>query len=114
MNEVAGWGFIFVEGDKDRMPEAWRQRARNVTVVPLLSEEAEEFMSGHVGRPELDGQELDIARLAARGMTIREISHQLRISQRSVERGIARLRERFGIASKQELATFLASRGFNR
>ncbi|HHQ48071.1 MAG TPA: LuxR family transcriptional regulator, partial [Acidobacteria bacterium] len=48
-------------------------------------------------------REREVARLAARGYTAREIAERLYISTRTVESHLARIYPKLGVASKAEL-----------
>jgi DNA-binding CsgD family transcriptional regulator len=61
---------------------------------------------------DLDPADENLARLTARGLTVSAMAGRLNLSARSVNRRLARLRERLGVASTAELAVELARRGF--
>lgn len=105
---TAAW--LFVQGE--RVPERWRHRAVPVTLVALLPDEVSEFLDGGSVEPSLDPATRAVARLAARGLTVAAMARDLDMSARSVDRHLARLRERFGVGSTAELAVELAKRGF--
>jgi DNA-binding NarL/FixJ family response regulator len=56
----------------------------------------------------LSRRELEVARLAARGMTDRDIAHTLVLSVRTVESHLAAVYRKLGIGSRHQLADVLA------
>jgi DNA-binding CsgD family transcriptional regulator len=91
----------------DETPEEWRRRARPVNLVALLPEE----VAGLLGNAEPD-QDDELLRLVARGSTTEQIARALDLSRRTVERHLARLRERYDQPTTAALSSFLARRGF--
>jgi DNA-binding CsgD family transcriptional regulator len=96
----------------DVVPAAWASRAAPAVMVGLLPEEATQILSGHPAIPALTGDELAVARLAARGATVTAIAHALGLNRRTVDRRLAGLRRRLGVGSAAELTAALAERGF--
>jgi DNA-binding NarL/FixJ family response regulator len=69
--------------------------------------------SGAVEQVEpLTQRELDVLRLAARGMTNREIGHELDISHRTVQGHLASVYEKLGVNSRTEAVTEALKRGW--
>ncbi len=60
----------------------------------------------------LTERELDVLRLAARGMTNREIGHDLGISHRTVQGHLASVYEKLGVSSRTEAVTEALKRGW--
>jgi len=60
-------------------------------------------------RDQLTAQELQIAHLAAQGMSNREIGQQLYVSHRTVATHLYRIYPKLGIAARNQLSTALAS-----
>jgi DNA-binding NarL/FixJ family response regulator len=60
----------------------------------------------------LTERELDALRLAARGMTNREIGHDLGISHRTVQGHLASVYEKLGVSSRTEAVTEALKRGW--
>jgi DNA-binding CsgD family transcriptional regulator len=89
------------------MPEEWRARAQQVNLVPLLPEEVAGLFEGR--DPDRDD---DLLRLVAQGSTTEQIARKLDLSRRTVERHLARLRERYDQPTTAALSSFLARRGF--
>ena len=56
-----------------------------------------------MGGPALTEREQEIARLAARGFTARQIADGLHIGVRTVETHLARIYPKLGVTSKQQL-----------
>ena len=102
-----GWLFI----PADAVPERWKDRAVLVAAVPMLTNEVEELLAGRAPVPELDGLEERLAKLLARGSTIKRIAKDVSLSTRSVERHLSRLCDRFDMSSTRELAIFFARHG---
>ena len=59
------------------------------------------------GWDELTAQETNIARMAARGMTNREIGQQMLLSHRTIGSHLYRIFPKLGVASRNELAEAL-------
>jgi DNA-binding CsgD family transcriptional regulator len=95
-----------------RVPTRWRPRARWVALIPLLPEEVSSLAAGEEARLTLDPQEERIASLLARGLSVSVIARELGEPLRTVQRRLARLRDRVGVRSTSELAVLLAARGF--
>jgi DNA-binding CsgD family transcriptional regulator len=85
---------------------AWAERARQELRASGVSP------GGHrpAGRDELTPQELQIAVLAADGLSNREIAEQLYLSPRTVASHLYRAYPKLGITSRGELSTALADR----
>jgi DNA-binding NarL/FixJ family response regulator len=62
-------------------------------------------------RDALTAQELQIARLAAEGLTNREIGQRLVISERSAESHVERIRIRLGLRSRAQVAAWVVESG---
>ena len=88
-------------------PDEWRQRAQPMNLVPLLPEEVDGLLGN--GGPDQDDE---LLRLVARGSTTEQIARALDLSRRTVERHLARLREKYDQPTTAALASFLARRGF--
>ena len=108
-NEVVpGWVIL----RPDAVPDAWQGRAIPMALVPLTPTEASKLLSDAPVEQEVALADLPLVRLLARGHSAGEISRELGVSPRTVNRHVARLREEFAVATIQELATELARRGF--
>ena|SRR5687767_6367234 len=94
-----------------RLPDRWRNRAIDLHLVPLLSEEAAELL-GRGAFPPSEPVDDEFLRLVASGASIRQLAVELRVSTRTVQARLADLRRRFGVESKAELAALLARKGF--
>ena len=92
----------------DETPEEWKARARPVNLVPLLPEEIARLVED---RDRSEGDD-ELLRLVARGSTTEQMARSLDLSRRTVERHLARLRERYGQPTTAALSSFLARRGF--
>ncbi len=106
--EARGWLFL----QPQDIPERWRSRGMDVRLVPLLPEEVEGILLEGKTEPALEGPDEAVARLVARGLTVTQIAGELRMAPRTVDRHVARLRERFGVQSTAELSSLLARWGF--
>jgi DNA-binding NarL/FixJ family response regulator len=105
---AAGWLLL----RPDLVPERWLTRKQDLSLIPLMPGEAESLLSGETIEPEIEGEELQLARLLSEGATATMIAAELGISTRSVERRSAALRDRLGVRTPAELASLLARRGF--
>ena len=89
-------------------PEEWRARARQMDLVPLLPEEAARLLEER----EEAGEDGELLKLVARGFPTDQIARTLDLSRRTVERHLARLREKYDQPTTAALSSFLARRGF--
>lgn len=96
----------------DSVPERWKQRSIAAALIPLSPQEVEEILGQGRTEPLLDPLDERIAQLTAQGVTVNAIARELKISTRSVDRHLARLRAELGVGSTTELAVELARRGF--
>ncbi len=106
--EASGWLILSPEA----VPDAWRSRAIPMVHVPLMPSEAVQLLSGAPVEQDIAAADLPLVHLVARGRSSAEISRELGVSQRTVNRHVARLREEFAVATIQKLASELARRGF--
>ena len=65
-------------------------------------------------RDQLTAQELQIAQLAAQGLSNREIGQRLYLSHRTISTHLYRVFPKLGITSRAELAAALATEGAPR
>ena len=105
---MPGWLIL----DPDNVPEAWRDRARSMALVPLLPEEASQILEEGSTEPAVAAHDPEFLRLIARGESAGVIARRLALSTRSVHRRLARLRDSLSVASTAELAAELSRRGF--
>lgn len=103
---------LWVLVNLDALPERWKGRAVPLALVGLLPEEARQFIRGEIPRVNLDGEDEELARLAARGVSVDDIAFELHLTSRSVYRRLARLRRQFDARSNAELASRLTKFGF--
>lgn len=108
MDGYQGWFFLHPSA----VPPRWRERAVEVLFVPLLPDEVEQVFEGARAVPQILPEDEHLAELIARGISVREIAAELDLAPRTVERRVARLREKVGVASTAELRAFLSRRGF--
>ena len=99
---------MFVLGD---VPERWRGRARQISFIPLLPDEADSVLTGREGEAVNEDDEA-LLKLAARGLSAPAIARASGLSIRTVHRRLARLREQLQVESSAELAAELSRRGF--
>jgi DNA-binding CsgD family transcriptional regulator/sugar lactone lactonase YvrE len=67
--------------------------------------------SGGNGPVRLSRRELEVARLAAEGLTNRDIAARLFISERTVDGHLEHVREKLGVNSRAQIATWVAHQG---
>lgn len=103
----AGWLIV-----TENVPTVWRERARTVTLIPLVPEELKSLIDGHRTQPTINPEHLPIMTAIARGMPAREIAREIGVTPRTVYRHVARLRESFNVDTLAELGAELARRGF--
>lgn len=94
------------------VPERWRDRVVNVSLIGLLPEETAQILAGDRAEPALEGRDVELARLLVQGLTIEAIARAMGMSVRGVQRRLTRLRERIGVESTGELRGLLARWGF--
>jgi DNA-binding CsgD family transcriptional regulator len=94
--------------------EPWAERARQelraAGVIAAHASDPDALPSPSRGADRLTAQELEIARLAARGRTNKEIGAQLFLSARTVSSHLYKIFPKLGIASRSSLREALASR----
>lgn len=98
--------------DPAAVPDAFKDRARNVALVALLPSEASTLVGSGALASIIDPDEAKLLKLVAAGHSGSYIARRLGISDRSVFRRLARWRDRFGVDSTAELAAELSKRGF--
>jgi DNA-binding NarL/FixJ family response regulator len=103
-----GW-LLVPEG---AVPDRWRDRAVPMMFVPLLPQEADQVLESGSARPELDAEDEALLRLLAKGSTVEDTARKMGLHIRTVERRLAALRRRLGVATTAELVRMLARRGF--
>lgn len=91
------------------VPLEWAERAVPILLVPLSPADVTALIEGK--REHAPGDPLFFG-LVARGRTARDIARRLDITDRSVYRRLAALRDDFGVSTNAELAAELARRGF--
>lgn len=94
------------------VPARWRNRAVDMSLIGLLPEETVQILAGDLAEPAIEGRDVELAHLLARGLTIEAIAREMAMSVRGVQRRLTRLRERIGVASTGELRGVLARGGF--
>jgi DNA-binding NarL/FixJ family response regulator len=107
-SSVEGWLFLHPSA----VPERWANRAVTVAMVPLLPDEAVNVLEDGTTRPLVEPSDESLIRLVAKGKAIATIARELGIGARTVDRRLDRIRTRYGIGSKAEMAAFFAERGF--
>ncbi len=81
-------------------------------LVPLLPEEAAQVLSGVPAEPQLTEEDEALLRLLTRGATVVDAAHELRLHVRTVERRLAALRQRLGVATTPDLVRLALEKGF--
>lgn len=107
-SDLGGWLFLHPSA----VPERWAERAVDVAMVPLLPEEAANILDEGTTEPATDPSDEALLKLVAGGRSIASIARELGIGDRTVDRRLERIRTRYGIGSKAEMAAFFAERGF--
>ena len=100
----AGWLLI----DPEAVPERIRDRVIPLAAVVLTPQELSAL---EIEPSLLDPADRQLAELLTAGHTIRVIATELGVASRSVERRLARMRERLGVDSTAALIAELARRG---
>lgn len=76
-------------------------------VGPKVAAWLRQLPTNRAGLDELSERELEVSRLAAAGLTNREIGDQLNVSRRTVENHVYRALHKLGLSSRRELAQAL-------
>jgi DNA-binding transcriptional ArsR family regulator len=103
-----GWLFLRPEA----VPEHWSDRSVPMNLVPLLPEEVGEFAGMTPADPYDDVNSAKLVTLVARGKSIHDIAREMKLGERTVDRHVKRLREKYGVTTKGELSALLARLGF--
>jgi DNA-binding NarL/FixJ family response regulator len=97
----------------DRQPdEAWLRRATPLWLLSVTPDELSSVMGERPSVPPLTDDEEELLPLVAAGLGTSEIATRIRVSPRTAERRLARLRHRWNVSTTAELAALLARRGF--
>jgi DNA-binding NarL/FixJ family response regulator len=105
----AAVGMAYVLLPAEEIPEAWRGRARSLSMIALLPEERRRLLEEGRISPALEPGDQRIVELVARGWGPSRIAAHIGVSTRTVERRLARLRRRFGGRTSAELTALLAA-----
>lgn len=98
-----GLGQAWVIMDRVSVPPRWADRATDVALIPLLPDESADLLNGHpISR--MDCADEELLRLIGQGLSSRSMAGRLGVSERTVDRRIARLKDVFGAASRFDLA----------
>ena len=90
----------------------WAARARaELAASGVKDQRTTMASSGHDGLQELSPQELQVARIAARGQNNVEVAAALFVSRKTVEAHLTRVYRKLGIRSRTELARILLTNG---
>jgi DNA-binding NarL/FixJ family response regulator len=112
-------GYLLKTADADELVRAVRTVHQGTTALsPEIA--AKVVRQAVSGRPEgavdqvelLTPRELDVLRLAARGLTNRAIGHELGISHRTVQGHLASIYGKLGVSSRTEAVTEALRRGW--
>jgi DNA-binding NarL/FixJ family response regulator len=112
-------GYVLKTGSSDELVQAVRTvHERGSALSPAIAAKVVQQMAH--GGPEgasdqaepLTARELEVLRHAARGLTNREIGHQLEISHRTVQGHLANIYGKLGVNSRTEAVTEAIRRGW--
>jgi DNA-binding NarL/FixJ family response regulator len=112
-------GYVLKTSNADELVRAVRMvHSGNPVLSPEVAGKVIQQVTG--GKPAgaveqveaLTQRELDVLRLAARGLTNREIGHELGISHRTVQGHLASVYEKLGVNSRTEAVTEALKRGW--
>ncbi len=102
-------GWLILE--EATVPERWKDRSRSVVLVPLLPEETAEVLDRGFTAPQFTAAEERLMGHLSEGCSLKVIASRLGVTSRTVERRLARVRERFGLDTTAELKALLARMG---
>jgi DNA-binding NarL/FixJ family response regulator len=114
--EAGASGYVLKTAESSELVRAIRavaagQSALDPAIAPrLIARVAQPAPSGE----SLTDRELEVLRLAARGLTNKQIGHDLDISDRTVQNHLANIYAKLGVASRTEAVTAGLQRGLFR
>lgn len=114
--EAGASGYVLKTAESAELVRAIRavaagQSALDPAIAPrLIARVAQPAPSGET----LTERELEVLRLAARGLTNKQIGHDLDISDRTVQNHLANMYAKLGVASRTEAVTAALQRGLFR
>lgn len=94
--------------DPSAVPERWAGRAWAVAAIPLLADESADLLNG-TPVTRMDRMDEELLRLIGDGLSSRAIAGRLQISERTVDRRVAHIKDRLGAASRFDLARIAAA-----
>lgn len=100
------WAWIVLS--PSAVPPEWRSRGRKAVMVPLSPEDVRGLVSGS-STLFVGSVDRELAFLLVAGVATREIAARTRVSVRTVQRRIARLRRQAGVRTTWELRARLAT-----
>jgi DNA-binding NarL/FixJ family response regulator len=114
--EAGATGYVLKTAESREIIRAIRATAAGQAMTdPAITARLIARMSRPVGSSEtLSERELDVLRLAARGLTNKQISHDLAISDRTVQNHLANIYAKLQVASRTEAVTVALQRGLIR
>ena len=105
---AGGW----LSSDPEEIPEAWRARVVPLFFVPLMPGEVNQVLRHGNSFSQIPDEDLTILRFLAAGAPVTQVAREMRLPLRTVQRRVARYRDRLGASTTTELAALLARRGF--
>ncbi len=114
--EAGATGYVLKTAESREIIRAIRATAAGQAMTdPAITARLIARMSRPVGSSEtLSERELDVLRLAARGLTNKQISRDLAISDRTVQNHLANIYAKLQVASRTEAVTVALQRGLIR
>jgi DNA-binding NarL/FixJ family response regulator len=114
--EAGATGYVLKTADSRELIRALRATAAGqVTTDPVVTARLVARMAqSATGADTLSERELDVLRLAARGLTNKQISRDLIISDRTVQNHLANIYAKLQVASRTEAVTVALQRGLIR
>jgi DNA-binding NarL/FixJ family response regulator len=92
--------------------------AGDTVLSPIISSEVIKYALKYIGKPvslgvaeKLSAKEVEVIRLAAKGLSNNEISLRLSLSQRSIKNYLSQIFLKLGVASRTEAAIFCVRNG---
>lgn len=120
MLEAGVAGYLLKTVTSDGLVEAVRQAAEGDLVLPpRIARKVLQHLKGSATPPGpggegLSGREREVLRLAARGLSNKEIASRLHVSHRTVQAHLSRIFDRLGVASRTEAVIKAVRQGWLR
>lgn len=104
-------GQCWVVLEREGVPDEWLHRVSSLAVLRLVPHEIARLLDCASSGEALSAQDRELADALLAGRSVPAIARSLGISPRSVQRRIARLRDRLSVTSTEQLVAALVRMG---